>query len=153
MIRLGKVEDIEQVNKIRKQVNDLHVEGEPKIFKGFVKEIADYINEFINADDKQLLVCEVDGIICGYAMLEFAIKPETVYRFEQRFVDVHELGVLIGQQSKGYGKMLIDKIEQIAKQQGYPRIELNMWSFNKNALKFYERVGFETYRRYLRLDV
>lgn len=153
MIREGKLEDLEQVNVIRKQVNDLHVKGEPTVFKGFVPEIANYIKEFINNDNKKLLVCEVDGNICGYAMLELTIKPETVYRFEQKFIDVNELGVLQGQQTKGYGRLLINKVKEIAKELGYAKIELNMWSFNTNALKFYEKIGFKTYRNYMRMDV
>lgn len=31
MIRFGNLEDLEQVNVIRKQVNDLHVKGKQKI--------------------------------------------------------------------------------------------------------------------------
>ena len=153
MIRFGVLEDLEEVNKIRKEVNDLHVEGEPTIFKGFTKDIADYINEFINTDNKKLLVCEDNGIICGYAMLEFCIKPESIYRYELKFIDVQELGVLKGCQSKGYGKMLINKIIELAKEKGYPKIELNMWAFNENALKFYKKIGFKTYRRYMKMDV
>ena len=52
MIREGKLEDLEQVNVIRKQVNDLHVKGEPTVFKGFVPEIANYVKEFINNPNK-----------------------------------------------------------------------------------------------------
>lgn len=152
MIRFGKIEDIEEVNVIRKQVNDLHVAGEPTIFRGFVKEIAEYIKEFISSDNKKLLVCEEGGKILAFAMLEFTVKPENVYRFEQKYVDVQELGVLEGYKSKGYGKMLVEEIKKIAKDSGYPKIELNVWSFNKNALKFYEKMGFEEYRRNLRIE-
>ncbi len=36
-----------------------------------------------------------------------------------------------------------------ARKKGFPRIELDMWSFNESALAFYEAEGFTTYRRYL----
>lgn len=32
-------------------------------------------------------------------------------------------------------------------------IELKMWEFNEEALKFYESVGFTTYRRYTELKL
>lgn len=153
MIRFATLNDLEQVNIIRKEVNDLHVQGEPSVFKGFTKDIENYVKEFIKDDNKKLLLCENDGIICGYAMLEFTIKPESVYRYEQKFVDVHELGVLKSCQSKGYGKMLINTIKELAKQFGYPKIELNMWEFNKTALNFYEKTGFKTYRRYMKIEI
>ena len=34
---------------------------------------------------------------------------------------------------------------------GGDRIELDVWSFNEEALKFYEAVGFQTYRRFMAL--
>ena len=33
----------------------------------------------------------------------------------------------------------------------FDRIELDVWSFNEEALKFYEAVGFQTYRRFMAL--
>ena len=153
MIRFATQKDVAQINVIRKQVNDLHVEGEPKVFRGFVKEIAEHIKEFLTAEDKQVIVYEEDSKILGYAMIQFTIKPQTPYRFEQKYVDVQELGVLEGIRSKGYGKMLIEKIKEVAKERGFNRLELNVWSFNKRALNFYDKLGFETYREYLRIDV
>ena len=44
---------------------------------------------------------------------------------------------------------MIAFIKADAKEKGYDRIELNMWEFNESALRFYESVGFKTYRRYL----
>lgn len=154
MIRFGRHNDIEKVNAIRQEVSALHANGEPENFKpGFSSEMAEYVGEFIDSDTKKLLVCEENGVICAYAMIEFVRKPETVYRYEQRYVDVKELGTLQIKQGKGYGKMILTEIKAITKQMGFSRVELNMWSFNNKALAFYEKMGFETFRRHLRIDV
>ena len=34
---------------------------------------------------------------------------------------------------------------------GFTRIELDLWEFNRDALKFYEAAGFSTYRRHMEL--
>ena len=40
MIRFAKKEELEIVNELRKQVNEIHCEGRPDIFrKGFRKEL------------------------------------------------------------------------------------------------------------------
>lgn len=40
MVRFAEEKDLEKVNELRKQVNDIHVEGRPDIFKaGFGKEL------------------------------------------------------------------------------------------------------------------
>lgn len=42
-VRFAKEEELDQVNILRKQVNDLHVEGKPEVFKpGFSKELRDF---------------------------------------------------------------------------------------------------------------
>ena len=38
MIRIAENKDIEQINRLREQVNDIHVQGRPDIFKaGFLR--------------------------------------------------------------------------------------------------------------------
>ena len=46
MVRFARQEDLERVNDLRKEVNELHVNGRPDIFKGgFGEEIKNYINK------------------------------------------------------------------------------------------------------------
>ena len=152
MIRFANIEDIEQVNIIRKEVNDLHVKGEPNIFKpGFCKEMQEFVKTFLNNENKMLLVCEENKQICAYAMLEIVTKEETPYRYKLKFLEIQEIGTLSTKQGKGYGKALIEKIKQIATENNIKNIDLNVWTFNKQALEFYKKTGFETYRNYLRL--
>ena len=43
LIRFAKENELIQVNELRKQVNDLHVEGKPEVFKpGFNKKLQDH---------------------------------------------------------------------------------------------------------------
>ena len=48
---------------------------------------------------------------------------------------------------------MIRFIREWAKEQGFRRIELNMWEFNRGALAFYEAAGLATYRRYMEVYV
>ena len=44
IIRFAKENELARVNELRKQVNDLHVEGKPEIFRaGFNDELQDFI--------------------------------------------------------------------------------------------------------------
>ena len=53
----------------------------------------------------------------------------------------------------GIATMLIDFIRKASLNRGFKKIELNMWEFNESALKFYESVGFQTYRRNLEMSL
>ena len=53
-IRFAKNEDLEQINELRKQVNDLHVKGKPEIFKpGFSDELREYVYDIFRDTQKK----------------------------------------------------------------------------------------------------
>ena len=44
-IRFAREDELDRVNELRKQVNDLHVEGKPDVFKaGFTDELYNHIS-------------------------------------------------------------------------------------------------------------
>ncbi|MBQ6066606.1 MAG: GNAT family N-acetyltransferase [Clostridia bacterium] len=153
-VRFAEKKDLERVNELRRQVHGLHAEGRPDIFKpGFSQELQDYIFTVWNDTDREIVVCERDGAIGGFAALHRIAKPENPYMRERTYLDIDEFGVDEACRREGVGTELMDFIRRYAKEQGYRRIELNMWEFNQDALAFYEAVGFTTYRRYMELDI
>ena len=153
-IRFAVRDELEQVNRIRKQVNELHVSGEPAIFKdGFSKELSDYIYTVFADPLKKIAVCESNGTISAFAVLHHITKPENPFMHVRDYLDIDEFGVDAACRRKGIATEMIRFIREYAKSEGFSRIELNMWEFNRDALAFYEAVGFSTYRRYMETDV
>lgn len=153
-IRFATHADAEQVNALRRQVNDLHAIGEPAIFRyGFQKELQDHLFTFLDEADKAVLVAEsADGIV-GFACLQFVDRPETAYAHPRRYLHVGEFGVDENHRRQGIGRALFASIRETAKKRGYGRIELDVWSFNESAMRFYEAVGFRTYRNYMACSI
>ncbi|MBO5030451.1 MAG: GNAT family N-acetyltransferase [Lachnospiraceae bacterium] len=152
MVRFAKIEDLERVNELRKIVNDVHVEGRPDIFKaGFHDELRDFIYDIWDTENKDIIVAERNGVICGFACVQYVSKPESPFMNARTFYDVDEFGVDTAFRRQGVATELIAFIKEDAKKRGIDRIELNMWEFNQGALAFYESVGFQTYRRYMEL--
>lgn len=153
-VRFAKEEEAEQINRLRKQVNDLHVNGCPEIFKpGFPPELQDYVFEIFRDPQKKIVVCESGGDLCAFAVLNHIIRPETPFMLARDFLDIDEFCVDRAARRRGIGSQMIDFIREYAKNEGFDRIELNMWEFNQDALAFYESVGFTTYRRYMKLEL
>lgn len=152
IIRFIKENELSQVNELRKQVNDLHVEGKPEVFKaGFDKELQDYIYTIWKDPKQKIVVAESEGIICGFAVLNHIHKLETSFMHERDFMDIDEFCVDKKYRRQGIASEMIAFIKDYVKEQGIKRIELNMWEFNEDALAFYEAVGFKTYRRYMEM--
>ncbi len=151
-IRFAKEEELERVNVLRRQVNDLHAQGAPEIFKaGFPDELRDYIYAVYFDPSKKIVVCDDAGAIRGYAVLSRIVKPETPFMRERDFLDIDEFGVDASCRRQGIGTRMIGFIREFAKREGVERVELNMWEFNQDALAFYKSVGFVTYRRFMKL--
>ena len=77
-------------------------------------------------------------------------RRPTVFRAP---VVIDELGVDAACRRRGIASALVAFCRREARRKGYDRIELNMWEFNESALRFYEAIGFRTFRRYLELDL
>lgn len=153
-IRFAKREDAEKINILRKQVNELHVNGKPEVFKaGFSDELRDYIDTVFDDPLKRIVVYDSDGTIGAYAVLNHITKPENPFMHERDYLDIDEFGVDEALRRKGIATGMIGFIREYAGNEGFSRIELNMWEFNQSALAFYEAVGFSTYRRYMEMEI
>ena len=152
-VRMARPEDLDAVNRLRRQVNDVHVQGRPETFKpGFCDELRDYLYTIWQDPAFELVVAE-DGGIRGFAVLHHILKPENPYMYERKYLDIDVFCVDVACRRKGIATAMVDFIRNRAKAQGFDRIELNMWEFNRGALSFYEAVGFSTYRRYMEMKI
>lgn len=81
------------------------------------------------------ILAEEDGNYVGYASYE--LKYENTGK-----VKIHKIYVLPDCQQKGVGRLLIDKIEQIAREAGSDSIILDMNKQNP-SISFYNKIGFD----------
>ena len=154
MVRIATIEDFDRVNELRKQVNDLHVNGRPDHFKaGWNEELQNHAKECIEAENKDILVAERDGVICGMACLDYIDLQENPYRFARKFCRVEEFCVDKAFRRQGVATELMNLIKIHAKEKGFSQIELDVWEFNTEAIEFYESVGFSCIKRYMELKL
>ena len=153
-IRFSNENDLDSVNELRKQVSSLHAAGKPEVFKPeFSQEVRDFLYQIWNDPEQEIVVAEKDCRVCGYAVLHHITRPENPAKWEQNFLEIDEFGVDETCRRQGIATEMISFIREYAAQKGYSHIELNMWEFNKEALAFYEAVGFVTYRRFMEMTL
>ena len=151
-VRLARANELDRVNELRRQVNVLHVEGKPEVFKpGFGEEIRNFIHAIWNDPEQWIAVALRDEQICGFAILHHFHRPENPVMKERDFLDIDEFCVDEAFRRQGVASAMVAFIRDFAKEKGIHRIELNMWEFNQDALAFYEAAGFRTYRRYMEM--
>ena len=62
-----------------------------------------------------------------------------------------EFGVDTHYRRMGVATNIMIICQEESKKKGFTKLELNMWTFNVSAEKFYESLGFKTYRKDMEL--
>lgn len=154
MVRFAEEKDLDEINELRKQVNDIHVEGRPDMFKaGFGTEIRDFVKIIMNGENSDVIVAERNGIICGMVCVDYVNKPESPYSKARSFYHVQEIAVDAKYRRQGVAKELLEFMIEDAKKKKLGKIELDVWEFNNSAIEFYQAVGFRPTRRWMEYEV
>ena len=153
MIRKAEMKDLDAVNELRRQVNELHVQGRPEIFKpGFGPELRDHALIYLTSENNEIFVDEEDGRLAGMIMVDYFSKPETPYSMARDFCHIAEICVDSDHRRQGVAHRLMERVKEEAKKRGMTRIELDVWAFN-DAIRFYEAEGFRTFRTFFEMDL
>jgi ribosomal protein S18 acetylase RimI-like enzyme len=154
MVRFAEEKDLDRINELRKQVNDIHVEGRPDLFKaGFGDEIRDFAKVMLEGENSDIIVAERDGVICGMVCVDIVNKPETPYSKARSFYHVQEIAVDVNHRRQGVARELFEFMIADAKKRNLSKIELDVWEFNDSAIEFYQAVGFRQTRRWMEYEV
>ena len=142
-IRKAKQDDYKKLLKLIFQVHKLHYENRPDIYYSLNPFSVEYFNNLLNDKDSFIYVYEdqnnIKGLIIGYlkeTKLSTILKPRKVYYIDNIVVDEKE-------RKKGIGKNLYNYLKEEAKENNINSIELNVWSFNKDAIEFYKSIGMK----------
>lgn len=148
MVRFARKEDYEAINALRAPVCALHSNGYPALFKPvFAKDHQERVLKMMEDPEQDVLVAEENGQLLGFAMVEYIKREETNSIYAVHGAHIVEIGVDETSQGKGIGTALIQAVKDAAKVRGCRSVQLDVWEFNKSALRFYEKLGFVTLRR------
>lgn len=140
-IREAKTEDIPQIISLLYQVNKVHSDKRPDLFKPGGKKYTESQVEAILADSsKPVFVAVKENIVLGYAfcVLQDA-KGGSLQERKTLYID--DLCVDQNQRGQQIGTKLYRHVLQFAKSIGCYNVTLNVWACNEDAMKFYQKCG------------
>jgi ribosomal protein S18 acetylase RimI-like enzyme len=146
-IKKATPDEIPDIVFLNSFVQGIHVEQYPDIFKplGNHKEITKFFEFVLSKEQNCLLLAYMENTPVGYLWAAFEQKPENPFIYEQNQVYIHHIAVHDQYRCQGVGQALFRELERIAKEKGINQFALDTWEFNKNAQKFFEKLGFVTY--------
>jgi ribosomal protein S18 acetylase RimI-like enzyme len=99
--------------------------------------------------DAFLLVAEREGEPVGYAMVQLREGSPT-WPLSEQAGEVETLSVLPGERGQGTGSELLEAVREELGARGIEELSLHVMHTNNDAMRFYERHGFETYAIWVR---
>ncbi len=154
-VRKATADDYNSLCELFNEGDALHRDNLPHIFQkpnGAARE-KDYYLGLIADENVALLVAEAGGNLVGFVhaiVRDRSVIPVFVPR---RYAIVDGIVVKSGFQNHGIGRILMDKMHEWATAKGATSIELNVYEFNKTAISFYERLGYQTLSRKMSKEI
>ena len=144
MIRLASIRDIRGINELLLQVQKVHSDIRPDLFKYIGTKYNDSeLEGIIKNSETPVFVYESDNKVVGYV---FCIV--TNYHNDTSFCDhktIYIDDLCVDEDTRGMhiGTKLYNHVIDFARKSGCYNVTLNVWAGNDGAMKFYERIGFK----------
>lgn len=140
-IEIPKIKDFKKVNKLAKQVHELHVNWRPDLFLS-VDEVINKEDFEKMVQDKEIFVARVEDEIVGYITINIKEKNNPSMRYRKQ-LQIEAICVDEKNREKGIGTELLKYARKFGKENNCTDLYLTVNKENENAIKVYEEFGFK----------
>ena len=141
-VRKAAEKDIEKIMDLLAQVDLVHHNGRPDIFKIGQKYSKNQLVELLKDSDRPILVCvDQNDQVLGYCFCMFVKHENNSILTDIKTLYIDDLCVDEKLRGKKIGKTLFESAVDLAKENDCYNVTLNVWSCNPSAIKFYESCG------------
>ena len=136
--------DMDALLELQAEIHALHVQAEPHRYRLAAPQVVRaHFEALLEDPDAQILVAADDGALLGYLVAKQERREHPMIT-PQSFVLVDALSVSAKARRRGVGRRLMDAAMAHAQALGTEAVELAVRSFNREAIAFYEALGFVT---------
>ena len=142
-IRKAKREDLPTLVRLLFQVQAVHAEGRPDLFRQGARKYSDDEIEAILANDGEtpVFVAIRNGAVVGYAFCVIETPKATASLKSVKTLYIDDLCVDEMARGEHIGTELYQYVTEFARTIGCQRMTLNVWCLNESAMRFYEKRG------------
>ena len=144
-VRQASLKDVDNLYELLRQVQQLHADCRPDIFKaGTNKYDRQDIIDIMQCESTPVYVAvdEKDNAV-GYAFCSIKEQKDSANLKPIKNFYIEDLCVHENLRGQGIGKILYDFCLTLAKEKGCYHLTLNVWHLNKSAVRFYEKLGMK----------
>ena len=151
MIREAKKEDYDAVYNLANQLFQIHQKNHPELIRLDCPFTEKYFEYYLSDEDTRIFVYEEGGQIVGYCLTQTIRHWKHYMYYDMVIQQINDLFVDKSVRGRSVGYQLFTHVEKYAKEIGAKKLEVDVWSFNKDARLFYEKLKMN--ERMLRLEL
>ena len=143
-IRRAQERDVEDILRLLVQVNMVHHNGRPDLFKGpTTKYTREELLALFHDEQRPVFVFmdEENGHVLGHAFCMFLQERGSNLMTDIKTLYIDDICVDENCRGRHVGKQLYEYVRKFAKENGCYNVTLNVWSCNESAMRFYEKCG------------
>ncbi len=144
-IRRARECDMKDINRLLVQVNMVHHQGRPDLFRAGKKKYTDkQLRKLIHDDSRPIFVAvDEQERVLGYAFCIFQQHLDDNILTDILTLYIDDLCVDETIRGQHIGKSLYEAVLAFARESGCYNVTLNVWTLNEGAMKFYEKCGLK----------
>lgn len=144
-IRMAMEKDLPRIHELLMQVELIHHQARPDLFKcGGRKYTDDQLLEILRDDQRPILVAaDENDRLLGYAFCIFQQHPDDNILTPVRSLYIDDLCVDEAARGQRVGKTLYEAVLDYAKAHDCYNVTLNVWNGNDKAMAFYRACGLK----------
>ncbi|MDV3428843.1 MAG: GNAT family N-acetyltransferase [Bacillota bacterium] len=147
-IREGNLNDYKEVNELNCQIQDIHVQDRPDIYKKTEIPLdKDYYSCLLKDENARVILAIEGGHTVGYSIFQIKVTPNRSNLVYRKIIYIDDICIDENYRGKGIGEKLFKFIAEYGKSVGAHSLELSVWEFNKGAIDFYNKMGMSTKNR------
>ena len=139
-IRRAEPADRNRIMELLEQVNRVHYEGRPDLFRPGTKYSEEELALLMGMEDRPIFVYAEEGQVLGYAFCILQ-RPNSRLMTDIRTLYIDDLCVDERCRGKHIGRRLYEYVKEYARAIGCYNLTLNVWALNGPAMAFYEKCG------------
>ncbi len=139
-IRRAEPADRNRIMELLEQVNRIHYEGRPDLFRPGTKYSEEELALLMGMEDRPIFVYAEEGQVLGYAFCILQ-QPNSRLMTDIRTLYIDDLCVDERCRGKHIGRRLYEYVKEYARAIGCYNLTLNVWALNGPAMAFYEKCG------------
>lgn len=142
-IRKARKTDVKRLIALLHQVNMVHHEIRPDLFKPHTTKYNEEELETLLSDENKPIFVYDDGELWGYAFCQVSEVRDDILLHDIKSLYIDDICVDEAARGRHIGKALYDHVCDYARSIGCYNITLNVWEGNAPALSFYRNMGMK----------